>query len=324
MSILLAIQPVYQCEVGRCDENPKNWSAESNNLSTYTQIAAYLVLAALFYNQFIVLPRRKQGDRDYLDQRPHEVDSLMSSDIVMNPVSKTDEDPEKGNTKRIVKMKDPRTINKNLFDYSANEEEVKEFTRNPADVLARAFADDYMIRTWPGVGLGVDDRQVRVDASKDLFSGYLRMMMRFHHCFEIDGGRAYMFAVYSPSGADCDTILGVESMMRNKFRSPSPSLETAQIYQMTRRSLSQGWNGSHRPHIYLHTLGVDPEHQGKGLGGIALKYLCDIADKRQVPIALNTAAEKNIQIYKKYGFTVADRIANSPWVGMLREAMPPE
>ena len=98
---------------------------------------------------------------------PYEDSQIMTSDIVMNPLPK-EGDVEQGDTS-IVKIKDPRIINRNLFDYHAKQQELEELAETPADVLARAFADDYMIKTWPGVGLDVESKQKRIDNSKVYF-----------------------------------------------------------------------------------------------------------------------------------------------------------
>lgn len=60
------------------------------------------------------------------------------------------------------------------------------------------------------------------------------------------------------------------------------------------------------PHWYLMAIGVRPEYQGKGIGGCLLRELTGIAGKDGKPIYLETETKKNVQLYKKYGFEVAN------------------
>lgn len=56
--------------------------------------------------------------------------------------------------------------------------------------------------------------------------------------------------------------------------------------------------------IYLWFLGVDPESQGKGVGGALLNELVLIADNKKIPIYLETSNPRNLTFYKKFGFSV--------------------
>ncbi len=56
------------------------------------------------------------------------------------------------------------------------------------------------------------------------------------------------------------------------------------------------------PHVYLYFLGVDPAHQGKGLGSALLKGLGERADSQKKPCYLETATAKNVPLYQRHGF----------------------
>jgi len=58
------------------------------------------------------------------------------------------------------------------------------------------------------------------------------------------------------------------------------------------------------PHWYLSILGVDPDHQGKGLGGALLQPALAKADQEGVPCYLETLEEKNLAFYGRHGFEV--------------------
>lgn len=57
-------------------------------------------------------------------------------------------------------------------------------------------------------------------------------------------------------------------------------------------------------HWYLHIAGVDPAHQGKGLGGASIREGLARAAADGVPAYLETATERNVALYQSLGFEV--------------------
>lgn len=57
---------------------------------------------------------------------------------------------------------------------------------------------------------------------------------------------------------------------------------------------------------YLSLIGVDPKHQGKGYGSILLKSMLTRIDNGGLPCYLDTNDEKNVSIYRHYGFKVIE------------------
>ncbi|NHK30293.1 MAG: GNAT family N-acetyltransferase [Asgard group archaeon] len=58
---------------------------------------------------------------------------------------------------------------------------------------------------------------------------------------------------------------------------------------------------------YLAPVGVDPQHQGKGLCSHLLKPMLARCDKEKIPTALETQLMQNVEIYKRYGYeTIAE------------------
>jgi ribosomal protein S18 acetylase RimI-like enzyme len=78
-----------------------------------------------------------------------------------------------------------------------------------------------------------------------------------------------------------------------------------------------------QPFHYLHFAGCAPEHQGKGLGGAAIRAGLAQADADHLPAYLETATERNIGLYSNLGFEVIAEWSVSNdlrfW-GMLRPA----
>lgn len=57
-----------------------------------------------------------------------------------------------------------------------------------------------------------------------------------------------------------------------------------------------------QPHWYLWALGVDPAHQGRGIGGSLLAPTLARARKAGFPCYLETQNEDNVRFYRKQGF----------------------
>jgi ribosomal protein S18 acetylase RimI-like enzyme len=77
------------------------------------------------------------------------------------------------------------------------------------------------------------------------------------------------------------------------------------------------------PHWYLLVLGVDPTHQGQGIGGLLLQPVLEQADRQGLPCYLETNNEKNLRFYERHGFSLKSHgkaLENAPFTwAMLRE-----
>ncbi|MFH8344743.1 GNAT family N-acetyltransferase [Streptomyces sp. NPDC018045] len=65
--------------------------------------------------------------------------------------------------------------------------------------------------------------------------------------------------------------------------------------------------GVHRPTEpvwFLGSVGVDPGHQGRGLGGAVLRPGLEAAEAAGVPAFLETSDERNVRFYQRLGFEV--------------------
>lgn len=81
---------------------------------------------------------------------------------------------------------------------------------------------------------------------------------------------------------------------------------TMRILKMNKLIYSQYPNNSRYYHLYL--IGVLPEAQGKGLASSLMNP--KLAEKREneIPVYLETANQKNVEIYKKKGFNIFNSI----------------
>lgn len=63
-----------------------------------------------------------------------------------------------------------------------------------------------------------------------------------------------------------------------------------------------------RPHWYLEAIGVEPDHQGAGLGSALVRAGIARADRDKTPVYLETETEGNVGYYEYLGFGVVDQI----------------
>ncbi|WP_019854313.1 GNAT family N-acetyltransferase [Actinopolyspora mortivallis] len=67
----------------------------------------------------------------------------------------------------------------------------------------------------------------------------------------------------------------------------------------------------HRPRDpvwFLGSVGVDPSQQGRGLAGVVIRPGLQEADRAGVPSFLETSDERNVEIYRRFGFEVQTEV----------------
>jgi ribosomal protein S18 acetylase RimI-like enzyme len=77
------------------------------------------------------------------------------------------------------------------------------------------------------------------------------------------------------------------------------------------------------PHWYLAMIGVDPSHQGKGLGSSMLSFALSKCDEAGLPAYLESSNPANVPLYERHGFRVVGTIQVGdvpPVFPMLRDA----
>jgi ribosomal protein S18 acetylase RimI-like enzyme len=78
------------------------------------------------------------------------------------------------------------------------------------------------------------------------------------------------------------------------------------------------------PHWYLFVLGVDPDHQGTGMGGALLRRLCARADDAGVVSFLETDEERNVGLYRRFGYDVVEEAMTPFGFTMWHMRRPPQ
>ena len=75
-------------------------------------------------------------------------------------------------------------------------------------------------------------------------------------------------------------------------------------------------------HWHLPLIGVDPAHQGKGIGSALLSHILNVCDGQNVPAYLEATSPRNVPLYERHGFEAAGsiQVADSPRIiPMLRK-----
>ncbi len=62
------------------------------------------------------------------------------------------------------------------------------------------------------------------------------------------------------------------------------------------------------PHWYLPLVGVEPNAQGKGLGGALMRYAVARCDRDGALACLESSNERNLPLYERHGFEVMGKI----------------
>ena len=158
-----------------------------------------------------------------------------------------------------------------------------------AAVLARAFADDPMIR-WPLLPEG-DDLGERIEQTfGSIYHGIVDLGLIW------EAGDGDGFAVWIPAGM-ADEMFESDAAARSLV-APLTHDDAA------RYDVLWSWIETHTPDDvwYLDVLGVDPSKQGTGIGSALIRFGLERAARDGVDAFLETAVEANVAYYERFGF----------------------
>lgn len=125
---------------------------------------------------------------------------------------------------------------------------------------------------------------------------------------------AVCMVIPKPHGAFSKAALGVallSSVCRNGLpplkqmgearKGIEKRLDSFRVVEEVQRKYASG------PHVYVQVMAVHPDAQGKGLCGKLMRQANAYADKLNLPMWLETSGEKNVSIYKRFGYEVAEQ-----------------
>ena len=72
-------------------------------------------------------------------------------------------------------------------------------------------------------------------------------------------------------------------------------------------------------HWHLPLIGVDPAHQGKGIGAALLRHVLNVCDGQKVLAYLEATSRRNVPLYERHGFEALGsiQVADSPPVAPM-------
>ncbi len=168
------------------------------------------------------------------------------------------------------------------------------------DVFARAFDADPMFRF-----LLPDAR--RSDWLRFIMAGMIAQAFPDGHTYTVDGLRG-VITLISPAGWPIPgrRLAGYLAAFWSRPSLPWPP------WSRLRKGLAvlELMDRLHPrdPHWYVQTLGVHPDHQGRGVGRALLGPATALADAEGLPTYLETTNPVNLPIYRRHGFEVVEEI----------------
>jgi GNAT superfamily N-acetyltransferase len=139
----------------------------------------------------------------------------------------------------------------------------------------------------------------------------IRHFFRCYFDFHVDEGTVYVdperrgAAVWALPG-NWKTTVGQDLKISRAFARPRHWRRAATV---ARGLLSlEREHPPAPPHFYLASLGVEPEHQGQGLGSRLMGPILRICDSDGIPAYLESSKESNIAFYARHGFRVTDEL----------------
>lgn len=183
--------------------------------------------------------------------------------------------------------------------------------------LTRAFSEDpFFTHVFP-------DAEARDPAVRWYFEATTRA------CIALNGAYGTLddpigVALWVPTGGVIDPAIERSSGLDQRTAVFGPEADARY------RILGRHFTELHRriaptPHRYLTLLGVDPDHQGRGVGGAVLAPGLAEADREGLMCYTETTRPRNAPFYERHGFVVVETgsIAEVPFWTFRREPASP-
>jgi len=178
---------------------------------------------------------------------------------------------------------------------------LKESSR-AGEVLGRAFHDDPL---WSAL---LPDSEVRQTLLARMFTAWIKTLAVAKGVAETTL-RLQVVALWLPPGKD----IGPWAMARSGFAMPRivmtmPAQDRKRMMAIDRQFRERRKKLMPDPYWYLMAIGVEPEHQGRGLGSALVRSGMRKADHDRTLIYLETETERNVGYYEHLGFEVIEEI----------------
>ena len=159
-------------------------------------------------------------------------------------------------------------------------------------VLAAAFADD------PVFAWLIPDRADRLRRLEPIFDAFADGFARHDETHLARDGAVHGVAMWAPPGAE--PIHPEDEPAFDERIGRIVGEHAARVEICLERFAAVH---PHEPVWYLQFLGVDPAHQGRGLGSLLLRDVLDRADAEDRPAYLEATSPRNRALYERHGFT---------------------
>lgn len=181
-----------------------------------------------------------------------------------------------------------------------SEPTVQRATRGDADavaaILARAFADDPVYRWFMRSGFPLALLQ-------EHFSHEVSDYLAAAEVYLASGGAGA--ALWRPApGAQPSRLLPLLRAMPGLARYTGPR-RLHRLWKLIRATEARY---PRQPHRYLYLVGVEPEHQGLGVGSMLIRAGLEACERDEMPAYLESTTERNVPLYVRHGFHVVERL----------------
>lgn len=117
-------------------------------------------------------------------------------------------------------------------------------------------------------------------------------------------------ALWQPPGCE----IGLRATVRSGFALPRvvmrmPAQDRRRMIAVLRQFDERRKQLMPEPHWYVPAIGVDPDHQHRGVGSSLMGAGIERADRGGTPIYLETEEAANVGFYEHLGFELVDEIA---------------
>lgn len=163
-----------------------------------------------------------------------------------------------------------------------------------AALLGRAFVTEPVVRWYMDDGSGDADLAARLVRE---FAALDAVLAEHGLLWTVDGGGAA--AVWVPPGQ--------VHVVEHANAASRAAVEEAAPWGIARRDRIYQWIDARipaEPLWFLEHVGVDPTHQGLGLGRSLVLHGLEAADADGVPAFLLTGTPRNVPYYERFGFAV--------------------
>jgi len=189
-------------------------------------------------------------------------------------------------------------MNVQRADYRVGQLSPPQFSQ-AASVLTRAFRDaPGLMSILRGVGQKARDRKLEV-MCREVIRGAARRSQILG--ITLDGEVAATAILHPPSAYPPPLATQFACIARTVLKTgPRGLLRFISWSNQIDRHLPTF------PHFHLELLGVAPDYQGQGLGSAMMQSITSITDTEDTPCFLDTADQRTVELYRRFGFEVVD------------------